>query len=245
MKAEVLGIGVENATMEEALRLLEGWMTRQDRTRTVYFVNAHTLNLASADPSYRAVLRRADVVFGDGTGVRWAARLRGVELRDNVNGTDLTPALLSGTAGYRLYVLGADPSGNARAAEYLRRSFPGWEVVDHQHGYFHESELPSVLEDIRRSRPHLLLVGMGNPLQERWIDRYRARLEVPVVMGVGGLLDYYSGRLVRAPTWVRELGMEWVHILRLQPHKAGRYVLGNPVFLVRALTDSLSDGRTS
>ena len=246
MKVDLLGVAVENATMDEALRLLETWLRCRDRTRAVYFANAHTLNIAYSDHSYRLLLNRGDIVFGDGTGVRWAARFRGVELRGNVNGTDLTPALLSTTQGHRLYVLGADPASNRAAVDHLRRTFPAWEVVGHHHGYFRAPDPAPILDDIARNQPDLLLVAMGNPLQERWIDRHRPALDVPVVMAVGGLLDYCAGSIYRAPRWLRDLGMEWLHILWQQPHKTGRYLLGNPAFLYRALTaHRLSLGRTA
>ena len=241
MKTEVLGVQVENATMEEALDLLERWRAEDGPTRCVYFVNAHTLNLASEDPAYRDVLNRADVVFGDGTGVRWAARLRGVEMRDNVNGTDLTPALFERSAG-RLYLLGATPEANAAAVAHCRRAFPKWEIAGAQHGYYDKGEEDRVIDAIREARPDLLLVAFGNPLQERFIDRHRDRLGAKIAMGVGGLFDYWAGNLVRAPQVYRDLGMEWVHILMRQPYKARRYLLGNPLFLCRAVSDRIANG---
>lgn len=242
MKIEVMGVEIEDTTIERAVEKLEAWLRLEDRTRSVYFVNAHTLNCATDDPAYRALLNRSDVVFGDGTGVRWAARLHGVELQDNVNGTDLTPALLLRTSGYRYFLLGGDPGSSADAAEYCRQTFPGWELVGAQHGYFGAGETAGVIEDIRRARPHLLLVAMGNPLQERWIDAHRDRLGVPVAMGIGGLIDYWGGRNVRAPGWMRHFGIEWMHILARQPYKAGRYLLGNPKFLYRAVAHRVGNG---
>jgi N-acetylglucosaminyldiphosphoundecaprenol N-acetyl-beta-D-mannosaminyltransferase len=89
---EVLGVRVTDLTMSAAVERIEALLRHEEpRTRTVFFVNAHTLNLATEDPAYRECLRTADVLFGDGTGVRWAARMRGRRLRDNVNGTDLCP----------------------------------------------------------------------------------------------------------------------------------------------------------
>jgi N-acetylglucosaminyldiphosphoundecaprenol N-acetyl-beta-D-mannosaminyltransferase len=79
----------------------------------------------------------------------------------------------------------------------------------------------------------LLLVGMGNPGQERWIATHRAQLQVPVCIGVGGLFTYWSGHLDRAPAWVRGIGFEWLHLLIRQPEKGRRYLLGNPLFLGR------------
>lgn len=234
----ILGVEVTDLTMSEAIALLERLMVEEgDRTHSVYFVNTHTLNTATDEPEYRGVLQRGDYVFGDGTGVRWATRfLHGERLQDNVNGTDLTPRLFADTAGkgYRYYLLGTREDSIPRAAEYARREFPGWEQVGYHHGYVQDPESTAeVIADINAKRPHLLLVGMGNPLQERWIDRNLAELKVPVCMAIGGLFDYWSGELDRAPAWVRSLGYEWLHLLARQPHKARRYLLGNPHFLLR------------
>jgi len=203
--------------------------------RTLYYVNANTLNLAYENPAYRAVLNRADYVLGDGTGVRWAARRQGVRLQDNLNGTDLVPAVLERNAGrsFRYYLLGTTPEFLERAVQEARRAFPGWELAGYHHGFLNETNEANVIAEISRLRPHLLLVAMGNPSQEIWIDRNRQRLKTRLCMGVGALADRWAGELIRAPLWVRRLGFEWLDILRRQPHKWRRYVLGNPTFLYR------------
>ncbi|MBI4516759.1 MAG: WecB/TagA/CpsF family glycosyltransferase [Deltaproteobacteria bacterium] len=241
----ILGVQVTDATKREAITLFEHWIaTRPARTRAVFIVNAHTLNLACDDPAYRAVLNAADVVFADGTGVRLAARLKGVQLRDNLVGTDLLPAFFRAKleCHYRYFVLGGAPGTAERAAAHLRREFPGITIAGHHHGYFGQREAPEVVRRINASAPDLLLVGMGNPIQEQWIQRHRAALRVPISVGVGGLFDHWAGRLQRAPRWVRDLGMEWAQILMQQPHKWRRYVLGNPKFVARALLDARRDG---
>ncbi len=231
----IFGVPVVDTGMREALEICVDAMTTQAaRSRSLFFVNAHTLNLAFADPAYRAVLRDSDWVFGDGTGVRWAVRfLHGVRLRDNVNGTDLAPALLGRDLGLRYYLLGASADAIERAAAHARVTFPSWELVGHHHGYVEIDASDAVVDKINASRPHLLLVGMGNPKQERWIHAQRERLRVPLCMGIGGLLDYWAGDLVRAPAWLRRIGFEWLHLLLAQPRKFRRYVFGNPLFLLR------------
>ena len=234
----VLDVEVTDLTMEDAVDLLERLILESDeRCRSIYFVNTHTLNTATDDADYRSVLKRGDYVFGDGTGVRWATRfLHGERLQDNVNGTDLTPKFFADTAGkgYRYYLLGTREDTIGRSAERARQMFSGWDQVGYHHGYVQDPAASAeVIADINEKRPHMLLVGMGNPLQERWIDRYQSELKVPLAIAVGGLFDYWSGELERAPAWVRGLGYEWLHLLIRQPHKARRYLLGNPQFLLR------------
>jgi len=233
----LLGVDVLDATLDEAQAFLREQLDRPaPPAASVCFVNAHTLELASREPGYRSVLQAADAVFGDGTGVRWAIRYtHGVRLRGNVNGTDLVPRLLrsSGPRRLRYFLLGAAPGAIERAAATARGLFPAWELAGAHHGFVEIDACDGALAEIRRARPHLLLVGMGNPKQELWIHANRKRLEVPLCIGVGGLFDYWAGDLDRAPEWMRQIGMEWLHLMRRQPRKLRRYLVGGPRFLAR------------
>lgn len=234
---ELFGVPILDATMAETLSLVESLIERPaERTRTICFVNAHTLNVAWSDPELVEALRAADFVFGDGTGVRWAVRhLHRRLLRDNVNGTDFVPLLLSSFAGrgYRYYLLGGRQEMLERAAANARQLFPGWELAGSHHGYVPADASDSVIEDVAAKRPDVLLVGMGNPVQEKWIRANAAKLDVPVCIAVGGLMAYWSGDLTRAPSWLRATGFEWVHLMIRQPRKLRRYLVGNPLFVSR------------
>ena len=241
----VFGVSITNATKRQAVALMESWINAGDRrSRAVSIVNAHTLNLAWEDPAYRAVLGAADVVFADGVGVRLAARLKGVHLRDNLVGTDLLPLFMRSKRqrGYRYFLLGGIPGTAERAAERLRGDVPGISIVGYHDGCFDVRETRAVVERINAAAPDMLLVGMGNPTQELWIYQNLPALRVPVSIGVGGLFDHWAGNLRRAPGWVRRLGMEWFQLLLQQPHKWRRYLLGNPRFVSRALTDVRRNG---
>lgn len=233
----ILGVDIIDATLDEAVAALGRAIETYDGTsRSVYFVNAHTLNLASEDPTYRETLARADYVYGDGTGVRWAARLlHARRMRDNVNGTDFVPRFFAATAGrgYRYYLLGATPEVIDRAARRCQELFPGWALAGWHDGYLGPTAERRVVDHINSLQCQMLLVGMGNPLQERFIERNRARLRVPLCLGTGGLFTYWSGDLQRAPAWVRRAGSEWLYLMLVQPHKVKRYALGNPLFLGR------------
>lgn len=235
----VLGVKIFNLSQKEALTLIETWLQDTLMTRSIFIVNAHTLNLAKDDSQYRVVLNSANRVFADGTGARWAARLRGVRLKDNLVGTDLIPHLFAKTAnrGNRYFLLGAHPDTVSRAARKCETAFKGWSLAGFHHGYIGESETPDVIAKINSAKPNLLLVAMGNPLQEHWIHNHQHQLRVPVCVGVGGLFDHWAGNLQRAPAWIRERGFEWLQILLQQPHKWRRYLLGNPKFLLRIISE--------
>jgi N-acetylglucosaminyldiphosphoundecaprenol N-acetyl-beta-D-mannosaminyltransferase len=238
----VLGVQILNIRKRRGIALLEEVIRRRDgRAHSAFFINAHTLNLAARDPWYREVLNGGDFVFGDGTGVRWAARLRGARMCDNLEGTDFTPLLLTTTAnqGYSYFMLGADETTIAKAARYAQENFPGWRLAGYHHGYLKNPELnAAAIETINAARPDMLLVGMGNPLQERWIHAHLDRLNTSLCLGIGGLFDFWAGNVSRAPLWLRKIGHEWAWRLCQEPRaKARRYLLGNPLYLARIVAD--------
>jgi N-acetylglucosaminyldiphosphoundecaprenol N-acetyl-beta-D-mannosaminyltransferase len=137
-------------------------------------------------------------------------------------------------AGLPIYLLGARPGIARAAADAMVQRYPELVVAGARDGYFQSDEEPGVVDAINASGARILLVAFGAPRQELWIARWRDRLEVPVAMGVGGLFDFYSGRIARAPVWMREIGLEWVYRLMQEPGRMWRrYVIGNPLFLYR------------
>lgn len=243
----VLGQRIVDSTIDEVLALVPEViaLARIDgRPRWIGFANAHTLNVARSDPGLAAALRRTDWLFGDGAGVRWAVRrLYGHRLRDNVNGTDLVPRLLAGRAGRggSWYLLGGRPQMLDRAAAHARQRFPDWRLVGCHHGYLDRAGADRVVDEINARQPDVLLVGMGHPVQEKWVQAHLDRLRIPLCITIGGLMAYWSGDLRRAPRWLRSLGLEWVHLMFSQPRKLPRYLLGNPAFVLRVLTTRTRD----
>jgi N-acetylglucosaminyldiphosphoundecaprenol N-acetyl-beta-D-mannosaminyltransferase len=236
-KVSILGVTVSNASKAEAYDAMADLVNGSNGS-SIFLVNAHTLNLAVENPHYQAALNTATYVYGDGTGVRWAAKWRGVKIKDNLVGTDLLPEFFHATAyqGYRYFLLGADQQTIERAAQTVKSRFHGWELVGYHHGYLTDELLnQSAIAKINAAQPHLLLVAMGNPLQEQWICAHRDQLQVSLSIGVGGLFDYWGGNLIRAPRGFRKWGFEWLYILCKQPHKWQRYIIGNVKFLFRMM----------
>jgi len=232
----ILGIRIHNITREEALQEVEALITRADGARTVFFVNAHCINVAADDPAYRTALNRADLVLPDGVGIRIAGRILGTRVRDNVNGTDFFPMLCErlDRRGASVFLLGALPGLAEKVANWIRAHFRSVEVAGTHDGYFSPQQEPEVVREVASSRADVLLVAMGVPLQELWILRHRDELGVRVAFGVGGLFDFYSGRIPRAPYWMRRIGLEWFYRLLQEPRRLWRrYLIGNAVFIAR------------
>jgi N-acetylglucosaminyldiphosphoundecaprenol N-acetyl-beta-D-mannosaminyltransferase len=182
------------------------------------------------------VLRGAELVLPDGIGVKLALRMVGGKLRRNLNGTDLLPHLASLfiKREWPVFLLGATSEVLARAKANLARRHPGLVVAGVHDGYFKPADEAALCDEINASGAMVLLIGMGTPRQEQWAARNAPRLSVPLVLSMGGLLDFLGEKNRRAPLWMRQAGLEWVFRLLQEPRRMWRrYVIGNPVFLWR------------
>lgn len=236
----LLGVDIDNITMSQALDRIERWAV-EATSRHVAFVNAACMNIASENATYREVLGTCDLVLADGIGVRLGGRFQGIDVVDNVNGTDMFPLLCERAArsGTGIYLLGSADGVAAATAELMSDRYPGLRIVGTHHGYFAPEDEAAVVADINASGAGILLAAFGVPQQELWLDRVGDQLTVPVRIGVGALFDLTSGRLPRAPLPVRKVHMEWAWRLAMEPRRMWRrYVLGNPVFLARAYRDA-------
>ena len=235
LRIRLFDIEIDNVTLEQAVAAIVDRLDGETPVQ-VSFVNADCVNIACRNPEYLAALQESELVFDDGIGVRVAGNVLGQPVRDNVNGTDLFPRLavaLEGT-GKRIYLLGGRPGVADGVARWLAQNYPGVALAGWRHGYFLAEEEAKVIEDIRRSGADLVLVAFGAPRQDLWIRHCLSKLGAKVAIGVGGLLDFYSGTVPRAPRWIRKLGMEWCYRLYQEPTRLWRrYLVGNVVFLVR------------
>ncbi len=213
-------------------------MARGTGPHRVMYVNADCMLIARENSRYRQALNRADLVYADGIGVVWGARLLGHGLPGRNTGADFMPRFCRDFArhGIRLFLLGAREGVAAEAGRRLCAQAPGLQVVGTHHGYFRPGESERIIGEINRARPHILLVGMGAPCQELWIDTNRDRLEVPLLWGVGGLFDFLSGRTRRGPQWLLDHGFEWLCRLLVEPGRLWRrYLIGNVKFVLYVL----------
>lgn len=241
----IVSAAVDNVTIPEAVDAIFAQHTsepRATRSYMVHFVHPHALNLAAFDAEYRSLLRRADLVLPDGVGLRLAAKILGVGLRHNVNGTDLLPLLCAraAEAGRPLLLVGGAEGVAEACRENLLAHTPGLSIPFIHHGFLDEAALARVKAELRKHPGALLLVGMGSPLQERWAWANASDVPGLTVITVGGLFDFFSGRIARAPQEWRELGLEWLWRLKQEPTRlAKRYLLGNPLFLSLAVKQRL------
>nr|WP_269438337.1 WecB/TagA/CpsF family glycosyltransferase [Phosphitispora fastidiosa] len=194
------------------------------------------------DPDFKACLDDALLVTADGIGIVIAARLLGKPLKQRVTGIDLTTALFKQAVAkkYRLYFVGAKPGVAEKAAENIRNSYPGIEIVGTQHGYFTDDN--EIIKDIKNKKPDILLAALGMGKQEKWIAERVEPAGIPVSIGVGGSFDVFAGAAKRAPQWVQDAGVEWLYRLVRQPSRFRR-MLQLPRFLVAVLLSRFFPGK--
>lgn len=226
-------------TKESLVEILTEW-TDAASPKKAYYVNAHAVNLAHDDEGFRDSLNRADLVFCDGYGVRLASRLAGEPLPARLTPPDWIDDLLSASAARKksVFLLGDEPGVAQKCAAIMKSRVPSLVIAGTHHGFFDidKQRDKEAVRAVRDSGAALLLVGMGMPRQERWIDKHLAELNVPLVVPVGAMFRWYAGVDRRAPKWVTDHGMEWLaRFVRHPIRHFKRYAIGNPRFLIRAL----------
>ena len=236
-KSEILGISFDAVAMETAVdRCLE--FCRAPRTsHTVVTANASHLCMVRRTQDLADACRAAHLTVADGMSVVWALRASGQPVPERVAGVDLMEHLLAaaGKNGLRVYFLGARREVVQALVETSRKRYPGIEIAGFRDGYFGPDDHLTIVEEIRASEAHMLFVGMPSPFKEVWCERHRERLNVPVIMGVGGSFDVLAGFIRRAPRWAQEAGLEWLWRLLMEPRKLWkRYLTTNIEFIWRA-----------
>jgi len=232
----IFGVKITTVSQRRAFTILESLLNIQsNNSHIVFFANANTLNLAYRDSKFKEILNSSIYTFPDGIGVKIGACICGKKCAENLAGTDLIPSFLKATANksYKYYLLGGTTDSINHASEQAVKLFPGWRLVGHHQGYLDSITSDQIIANINLTSPHLLLVGMGSPTQEQWIHKAQERLRVPLCVAVGGLFNYWTGNLRRAPLFLRCLGLEWTWILFNQPWKWKRYLIGNWQYLFR------------
>ena len=238
----ILGVPVHAVTMADTLALIEGYMT-EPRVHQIATVNPEFVMTAQSDPVFRDVLRAADLCLPDGVGLLYAARRLGRPLPERVPGSELVYGLAERAAarGWPLFLLGAALGVANEAAAILAGRYPGLVITGTYAGSPDTAENEAIVRRINASGAVLLFVAYGAPKQDKWIARNRATLTtVRVAVGVGGSLDFVTGRAARAPRWAQDAGLEWLHRLVKEPWR-WRRMLALPRFALRVLLNGKRD----
>jgi N-acetylglucosaminyldiphosphoundecaprenol N-acetyl-beta-D-mannosaminyltransferase len=228
------------------------WMDAMLEQRTQGYVcvcNVHTVMASDEDPELRAALLASSLNVPDGQPLVWAMNSLGHSLEGRVYGPELMARACahSATRGHRLYLYGGRNQGAlVQLALNLRQRYPGLRIVggySPPHRPLTAEEEDAVVEEVNRSRPDVVWVGIGVPKQEKWMARMRPRLEPPLLVGVGAAFDFHAGLVPQAPNWLQQAGLEWAYRLAHEPRRLWRrYLRYNPRF-VSAFLRQLGDHR--
>lgn len=243
MRTDVLGVGFDNVTMDEALSRASELM---DSPGADYIVtpNPEIVMVCREDREVRLAVEGASLVLPDGIGVIYGAKILGRPLREKVPGADFAEKLMARMAksGGSVYLLGAKPGVAELAGERLSEKYPGLRIAGTADGYFDDDG--PVIEAINAARPDFLLVCLGAPKQEKWMAANRDKLRVPLMAGLGGSLDVYAGVVRRAPEVWQRLNLEWLYRLIKQPSRIGR-MMKLPQFLICVIGQRIRGGSSA
>ena len=230
MRIDVLGVGFDNVTRDEAVDRAMTWL-REGGTHYVVTPNPEIVEVCRENRLARAAVNGADLVLADGVGVIKGAAMLGTPLRARVPGIEFAAGLMARMAeeGSSLYLLGAKPGVAEAAAGRLTAQYPGLRIAGTHDGYFQEDG--PVIEAIRRSGAEAVFVCLGAPKQELWMAKNGAATGARVLCGLGGSLDVFAGNVERAPQFWRDHGLEWFYRLCKEPRRIGR-MMKLPLFLV-------------
>jgi N-acetylglucosaminyldiphosphoundecaprenol N-acetyl-beta-D-mannosaminyltransferase len=234
----ILGVRVDKLPLADLL-LRTAQIIRENNKVIISNVNVHAANIAYRNDSFRSFINQSQFVFCDGFGVKLAARLIAENLPERYTPPDFIDQIaeLAANSGWRVFFLGAKPGVAQLAAKKLMAKYPRLQIST-QHGYFEKSrsspENASIVEKINDFQPHILVVGFGMPLQEKWIEDNFAALQANIFFPAGALFDYVAGNIVRAPRCMTDNGFEWLGRLLIEPKRLWqRYIIGNPLFFWR------------
>jgi len=235
---DILGVDVHRVdriglmqTIEQAIHLGSGGVIND--------LNVHAANLAQVDPEFRNILNSSDLVFVDGAGIMLGAKLLGKRLGERLTYADWMDELFARCAerSWSIYFVGDTEETGAKFSESLAKRHPGCTLVGRNHGFFDRdgAENEQVLKAINASGADIVLAGMSMPIQEKWVWANKDKLDAKVFLTCGGFPRVYIGDIPRGPKWMTDNGLEWLYRLCKQPQVWRRYLLGNPLFLLRIL----------
>lgn len=237
MRIDVMGVGFDSLTIEEAVSRAKKLMTER-RAAYVVTPNPEIVMACRERAETMQAVNGADLVLPDGIGVIYGARILGTPLKAKIPGIDFISALMADMAGEgkSVYLLGAKPGVAETAAERLQTMYPGLVIAGTHDGYF-KDDAP-VIEAVNAAQPDLLLVCLGAPKQELWMQRNQSILNVGLMAGLGGSLDVFAGTVKRAPKAFQRLGLEWFYRLLKEPRRIGR-MMKLPKFLFACIGKKL------
>ena len=231
MKIKKIIFQIKNLSFDQALEYCIENAQKKRKKTFVVTINPELIMLAQGDSEYEKILSSADLAVCDGIGIVLAGKFFGKEFKERIHGVDLFEKLSEAASNQPITIglLGGDKNVAQRTGECLKKKYPGLKIA------FAESEW----SEIRTKKTcDILFVAFGSPKQEKWIYKNLPKIEVKLAVGVGGSFDFISGKVRRAPLWIRKIGLEWLFRLIIQPWRIKRQ-LALPKFVMLVIGERI------
>ena len=231
-RENIMGCPMDIATVAETVDVIDEAISKNKFTQHVVVNVAKLVNMQN-DIVLGNSIRECDIINIDGMGIVLGARFLGYNIPERVAGIDLFLKLISMSAkkNYPIYLLGSKDEVVKNTASKLQSLYPKINIAGYHHGYFWENE-EEIVEKIKASGAKLLFVAITSPKKENFINRWKEKLGVTFVMGVGGTFDVVSGKVKRAPLWMQKYGLEWFFRIIQEPRRMWkRYLVTNTKFV--------------
>ncbi len=229
---KILGYGVDSFTLEEAVDYIS------KNKGQIVTINPEMIEKAQKNSDFADIINNAELVVADGVGIQIGLKTLGYNVT-RIPGIDLGKALLKKFANKnkKVALIGAKEEILIKACENLCREIPELNIVYSHNGYFEDEN--DIVKQLENSQPELILVALGSPKQEFFINNLKNKLPQSVMIGLGGSFDVWSGYVLRAPIIWQKLGLEWFYRTVKEPQRFKRIFPTLPLFMLKVLKERL------
>lgn len=238
----ILGVRIDAVTMQQTMDWVREKIINNILHQYIVVVNVAKLVKAKEDSDIQKIIDEADLVTADGMPIVWYSKLKDGVLPERVSGIDIMTEMFKEGAKehWGVYLLGAKQPIIEKVVSRVNHDYKGLTVAGFRNGYFSISDEKEIVDQINSSHANILLLGFSSPQKEEFVDRWKEKLKVNIIHGVGGSFDVYAGITKRAPLWMQHVGLEWLYRLLQEPTRMfGRYAVTNVKFCNYIIKDLL------
>jgi N-acetylglucosaminyldiphosphoundecaprenol N-acetyl-beta-D-mannosaminyltransferase len=239
---------IDRVDLGSAMDRVRGFL-RSGKTNQIVTVNLDFVAISRRDEGFRETINAAEMAVADGMPLVWVSHLAEEPVPERLTGVELVDECcrVAVETDTSVFLLGAGPGVADAAANKLRERFPGLRIAGvyaPPFGPLSEEENEHIIQLVQAARPDFLFVALGAPQQDVWIRNNRERLDVPVCMGIGCVLDLLAGVVSRAPSWMQQSGLEWLFRLGQEPARLWRrYIVDDMPVLIWLVRQALGRER--
>ncbi|HHP7240728.1 MAG TPA: WecB/TagA/CpsF family glycosyltransferase [Cyclobacteriaceae bacterium] len=238
------GVKINNLTSDQLNETVKKLVETSANRALILNVNIHAMNIAHKHQWFKDFLNCSSITFCDGEGVRLAARIMGIFIKEKITYNRWIWNLLKliQSNGYSIYLMGSKDATIKKAVEKINEDYPGINVAGYRNGFIEDDEdLKATIKTINDAEPNILLLGMGMPVQEKWLMQNKEKVNFNITLTGGAVFEYIAGNTRMTPNIFYTLKLEWLYRFLQEPRRLfKRYFVGNPIFIFRVLQQKFS-----